>query len=51
MRTFYTVADLIKYLQTLPEDTEIKLETPSGTLMDGVDVEYENDNLIICDVW
>jgi hypothetical protein len=51
MRTFYTVADLIKYLQTLSKDTEIKLETPSGNLMDGIDVEYENDNLIICDVW
>lgn len=51
MKSFYTVADLMKYLKTLPEDTEIKLETPSGTLMDGVDIEYENDNLIICDVW
>ena len=44
----YTVESLVEYLKTLPKDTELKIERISGDLTDGFDLEYENDNLILC---
>ena len=51
MTYHYTVEDLAKYLETLPKDTELKIERPSGNLTEGFDLEYEDGNLILCNAY
>ena len=48
MTYHYTVGDLVEYLKTLPEDTELKIEKMNGNLTDGFDIEYEDGKLILC---
>ena len=48
MTYHYTVGDLMEYLKTLPKDTELKIETIRGNLVDGFDLEYEDGKLILC---